>query len=61
MIYTGGHGTALIPKVLSNMLVAVNIVAAGEALMIGKLIYFNGDITARSFSIALQPRRRVWT
>ena len=36
VIYTGKLGTALIPKVLSNMLTCVHIIAAGEVMMVGK-------------------------
>jgi 3-hydroxyisobutyrate dehydrogenase-like beta-hydroxyacid dehydrogenase len=36
ILYTGGLGTAMIPKVFSNMLAAVNIVAAGEIMMVAK-------------------------
>ena len=34
-IYTGEFGTATIPKVMSNMLTVVNIIALGEVMMIG--------------------------
>merc|ERR1712150_98501 len=36
IIYTGEFGTAMIPKVLSNMLTVVEIIALGEVLMIAK-------------------------
>jgi len=36
IIYTGEFGTAMIPKVLSNMLTVVEIIALGECLMIAK-------------------------
>merc|ERR1719220_2802671 len=36
VIYTGKMGTALIPKVLSNMLTCVHNQAMGEVFMIGK-------------------------
>ena len=36
VLYTGPLGTAMIPKVFSNLLCAVNIIAAGEALMVAK-------------------------
>jgi len=36
VIYTGKMGTALIPKVLSNMLTCVHNLAMGEVFMIGK-------------------------
>ena len=35
-IYTGEFGTATIPKVMSNMLTVVQIIALGEVMMIGK-------------------------
>ncbi len=35
VMYTGGIGTAMIPKVMSNMLCCVNCLAMGEILMIG--------------------------
>lgn len=35
-IYTGEFGTATIPKVMSNMLTVVNIIALGEVMMIAK-------------------------
>ena len=36
VLYTGPMGTALIPKVFSNMLTCVHLVAASEVLMVGK-------------------------
>merc|ERR1719376_726542 len=36
VLYTGGFGTATMPKVLSNMLSVVNIISLGEVLMIAK-------------------------
>ena len=36
VIYTGGWGTASVVKVISNMLAAVQLVAVGEAFMLGK-------------------------
>ena len=36
VLYVGKVGSAMIPKVFSNILVAVNIVAAGEAMMVAK-------------------------
>ena len=39
-MYTGRMGTAMIPKVMSNMLCCAQVVAMGEILMIGKRIYF---------------------
>ena len=36
VLYTGAMGTALIPKVLSNMLTCVHNLAMGEAFMVGK-------------------------
>lgn len=36
VMYTGGIGTAMIPKVMSNMLCCVNCLAMGEILMIAK-------------------------
>ena len=36
VLYTGPLGTAMIPKVFSNLLCAVNIIAAGEAIMVAK-------------------------
>ncbi len=36
ILYTGKLGTALIPKVLSNMLCCVHLLAMGESLLIGK-------------------------
>ena len=36
VLYTGPLGTAMIPKVFSNLLCAVNIIAAGEAMMVAK-------------------------
>ena len=35
VMYTGGIGTAMIPKVVSNMLCCVQVVAMGEVLMLG--------------------------
>ncbi len=34
-IHTGAVGTAMIPKVASNMLCCVNAIAMGEVLMLG--------------------------
>ena len=39
VMYTGGIGTAMIPKVVSNMLCCVQVVAMGEVLMLGKLAH----------------------
>ena len=36
VLYTGPVGTAMIPKVFSNLICAINIIAAGEALMVAK-------------------------
>ena len=36
VLYTGGVGTAMIPKVISNMLCFLQVVAMGEVLMVGK-------------------------
>ena len=36
VMYTGRMGTAMIPKVMSNMLCCAQVVAMGEILMIGK-------------------------
>ena len=36
VIYTGSFGSATLPKVMSNMLTVVHIIALGEVLMIGK-------------------------
>ena len=36
VLYTGPLGTAMIPKVFSNLLCAVNIIAAAEAMMVAK-------------------------
>ncbi|XP_066929206.1 2-hydroxy-3-oxopropionate reductase-like [Clytia hemisphaerica] len=36
VLYTGGAGSALIPKVISNMLCAMVTIAAGEALVVCK-------------------------
>ena len=35
VIYTGSFGSATLPKVMSNMLTVVHIIALGEVLMIG--------------------------
>ena len=41
VLYTGGVGSAMIPKVVSNMLCFLQVVAMGEVLMVGKLsMYF---------------------
>ena len=37
VMYTGGMGTAMIPKVVSNMLCCIEVVAMGEMLMVGEL------------------------
>ena len=36
VLYTGGVGSAMIPKVVSNMLCFLQVVAMGEVLMVGK-------------------------
>ena len=36
VMYTGRMGTAMIPKVMSNMLCCAQVVAMGEILMTGK-------------------------
>ena len=36
VLYTGPMGTALIPKVFSNMLTCVHLIAAAECLMVGE-------------------------
>ena len=36
VMYTGRMGTAMIPKVMSNMLCCAQVVAMGEILMIGR-------------------------
>ena len=46
VLYTGGVGTAMIPKVVSNMLCCVQVIAMGEVLMVGKYVdscYINID------------------
>ena len=46
VMYTGGVGTAMIPKVVSNMLCCVQVIAMGEVLMVGKLfILFHYRVT----------------
>lgn len=40
VMYTGGIGTAMIPKVVSNMLCCVQVVAMGEMLMLGNVDVF---------------------
>lgn len=40
VMYTGELGTAMIPKVLSNMLCAVQVLAMSECFAIGDLIIF---------------------
>ena len=37
VMYTGRMGTAMIPKVMSNMLCCAQVVAMGEILMIGEM------------------------
>ncbi len=36
VMYTGRMGTAMMPKVMSNMLCCVQVIAMGEILMVGK-------------------------
>jgi 3-hydroxyisobutyrate dehydrogenase-like beta-hydroxyacid dehydrogenase len=36
ILYTGPLGTALIPKIYSNMLCCVHLLAAAEVLMVGE-------------------------
>ena len=36
VMYTGGMGTAMIPKVMSNMMCCINCVAMAEMMMLGK-------------------------
>lgn len=40
-MYTGGIGTAMIPKVASNMLCCIEVVAMGEMLMVGESMLLN--------------------
>ena len=35
ILFMGELGTAMIPKVMSNMICCINLVAMGESLMIG--------------------------
>jgi 3-hydroxyisobutyrate dehydrogenase-like beta-hydroxyacid dehydrogenase len=39
VLYTGKLGTAMIPKVLSNMLCAVQVLAMSECFAIGKYLH----------------------
>ena len=41
VLYTGGVGTAMIPKVISNMLCFLEVIAMGEVLMVGKYNTFS--------------------
>ena len=41
VMYTGGLGSAMIPKVLSNMLCGLQVCAMAEAMMIGQTRIFN--------------------
>ena len=41
VLYTGKLGTAMIPKVLSNMLCAVQVLAMSECFAIGKYLPVN--------------------
>ena len=40
VMYTGGLGSAMIPKVLSNMLCGLQVCAMAEAMMIGETRIF---------------------
>ena len=41
VLYTGGVGTAMIPKVISNMLCFLEVIAMGEVLMVGRYNTFS--------------------
>ena len=43
-IFTGETGTAMYPKVVSNMLCCVQVVAMGEMLMLGENMPLSIDI-----------------
>ena len=45
VLYTGKLGTAMIPKVLSNMLCAVQVLAMSECFAIGKYMNKNTSCT----------------
>ena len=38
VLYLGGTGSAMIPKVISNMFTCINCIAMGETMMIGKSV-----------------------
>ena len=48
VLYTGKLGTAMIPKVLSNMLCAVQVLAMSECFAIGKYTNKNTSCTYNS-------------
>lgn len=54
IFYVGEIGTAMLVKVVSNMLACVNIVAMGEVLMLGKFVsyYFNGVLYTLYISLS---------
>ena len=68
VLYTGPLGTAMIPKVFSNLLCAVNIIAAAEAMMVAKKagtvnqnLEFHPEIIeqdlARCFKVGLESKK----
>ena len=69
VLYTGPLGTAMIPKVFSNLLCAVNIIAAAEAMMVAKKagtvnqnLEFHPEIVeqdlARCFKVGLESKKK---
>ena len=70
VLYTGPLGTAMIPKVFSNLLCAVNIIAAAEAMMVAKKagtvnqnLEFHPEIVeedlARCFKVGLESKKKA--
>ena len=70
VLYTGPLGTAMIPKVFSNLLCAVNIIAAAEAMMVAKKagtvnqnLEFHPEIVeqdlTRCFKVGLESQKNL--
>ena len=56
VLYTGPLGTAMIPKVFSNLLCAVSVIAAGEAMMVAK----KAGLDMKTFFDCIRSRHDFW-
>ena len=56
ILFTGGLGTAMIPKVMSNMICCINLVAMGESMMIGEMLPGHWSKNVLKISLSLAKR-----